>query len=98
MSKQINISEQALAILEPLRKEYNFSYSDAIIFASKTDNSIDADIELINNVFQNLEILKIETSMHEILRILYIKIYKKENIKSLCKELISLFENLERNL
>ena len=96
MSKQINISEQALAILEPLRKEYDFSYSEAIIFTSKMDNSIDANIEFINNTFKNLEILKVDILAHEILRVLYIKLYKKEKIKSLCEELMSLSENFNQ--
>ena len=96
MSKQINISEQALSILEPLREKYGFSYSEAIIFVSKMDNSIDANIELINNIFKNLEILKVETSIHEILRLLYIKSYKKEGIKSLCKELMFLSEDFNQ--
>ena len=98
MSKQITISEKALAILEPLRKEYDFSYSDAIIFASKMDNSVNTNVEFINSMFRNLEILKVNTLIHEILRILYIKSYKKEKIKSLCEELISLSENLEKDL
>ena len=92
MSKQINISEKALSILEPLRKEYGFSYSEAIVFILKTDNSIDTNVEYINGIFKNLEVLKVENSLHEILRLLYIKIYKKEDIKLLCKELIFLSE------
>ena len=98
MAKQVNISEQALAILEPLRKEFGFSYSDAIIFASKVDSSVDTNIEFINSMFRNLEILKVNTLTHEILRILYIRSYKKEEIKSLCEELISLSENSKKDL
>ena len=98
MSKQINISERALNLIEPIRKEFNISYSDAIIFVSKTDTSLNANIEFINSAFENLELLKVENSIHEMLRILYIKVYKKEDITSLCKELIFLSENLKKGV
>ena len=96
MSKQINISEQALNLIEPIRTEFNISYSDAILFLSKTDNSLNANIEYINDAFEKLELLKVNSSLHELLRILYIKTYKKENITSLCKELIFLYENMKK--
>ena len=98
MSKQINISERALNLLEPIRTEFNISYSDAIIFISKTDTSLNANIEFINSAFENLELLKVENSIHEMLRILYIKVYKKEDITLLCKELIFLSENLKEGV
>ena len=98
MSKQISVSEQALTILEPIRNEFNISYSDAILFISKTDNSLNANIEYINNAFEKLELLKVENSIHEMLRIIYIKAYKKEDITSLCKELIVLCENIKRGV
>ena len=98
MSKQINISEQVLNLIEPIRGEFNISYSDAILFLSKTDNSLNANIEYINDAFEKLELLKVNSSLHELLRILYIKAYKKENISSLCKELIVLSEKIERGV
>lgn len=95
MSKQINISERALNLIEPIRTEFNISYSEAIVFISKTDNSIDTNIEYINSAFENLEILKVENSIHEMLRIIYIKAYQNKDIKPLCKDLITLLENLK---